>query len=87
MVRSLENFPEPATFKIALRAHPSGSAYRSQSLPVGIEIRRKVRQVHIVVSACQQRVPQRFEDARCIIATEVPEKIWSSAARVSASLS
>ena len=26
MVRSLENFPEPATFKIALRAHPSGSA-------------------------------------------------------------
>ena len=22
MVRSLENFPEPATFKIALRAHP-----------------------------------------------------------------
>ena len=29
MVRSLENFPEPATFKIALRAQVSGSAYNS----------------------------------------------------------
>jgi hypothetical protein len=26
MVRSLENLPEPATFRIALRVHPSGSA-------------------------------------------------------------
>ena len=31
MVRSLENFPEPATFRIALRAQASGSAYKSQS--------------------------------------------------------
>src|SRR3989441_12963211 len=31
LVRSLENFPEPATFKIALRAHPSKSAYNSTS--------------------------------------------------------
>src|SRR5271169_3108885 len=29
IVRSLENFPEPATFKMALRAHPSGSAYNA----------------------------------------------------------
>jgi len=27
MVRSLENFPELATFKIAFCAHPSGSEY------------------------------------------------------------
>src|SRR5262249_41191110 len=32
MVRSLENFPEPATFKIAFRAHASSSAYSSHSL-------------------------------------------------------
>src|SRR2546426_7175961 len=31
MVRSLENFPELATFKIALRAHPSKSVYNSPS--------------------------------------------------------
>jgi len=31
MVRSLENFPEPATFRMALRAHASGSAYKSHS--------------------------------------------------------
>ena len=30
MVRSLENFPEPAIFRIALRTHPSELAYRSQ---------------------------------------------------------
>src|SRR5712692_1667134 len=30
MVRSLENFPELATFRMALRAHASGSAYSAQ---------------------------------------------------------
>src|SRR4051794_5712591 len=29
IVRSLENFPEPATFKMAFRAQASGSAYNS----------------------------------------------------------
>src|SRR6266404_1954477 len=32
MLRSLENFPELATFRIALRAHACGSAYTEQSL-------------------------------------------------------
>ena len=32
MVRSLENFPEEATFRMALRAHASGSEYSSTSL-------------------------------------------------------
>src|SRR5262249_26791302 len=31
IVRSLENFPEPATFKIAFRAQPCGSAYKTPS--------------------------------------------------------
>src|SRR5271166_4051747 len=31
IVRSLENLPEPATFKMALRAHSSGLAYSAQS--------------------------------------------------------
>jgi ketosteroid isomerase-like protein len=31
IVRSLENFPEPATFKMALRAHSSESAYSAHS--------------------------------------------------------
>ncbi len=31
IVRSLENFPEAATFRIALRAQPSGSRYNSLS--------------------------------------------------------
>src|SRR5262245_10970967 len=33
IVRSLENFPELAMFKMALRAHASGSAYSARSLP------------------------------------------------------
>ena len=33
IVRSLENFPELATFKMALRAQASGSAYSARSLP------------------------------------------------------
>src|ERR1700740_1036570 len=33
IVRSLENFPELATFRIALRAQPSGSAYSARSFP------------------------------------------------------
>src|SRR5262245_45087033 len=32
IVRSLENFPEPATFRMALRAQASGSAYSARSL-------------------------------------------------------
>jgi len=32
IVRSLENFPEPATFKIAFRAQACGSAYNSRTL-------------------------------------------------------
>ena len=31
MVRSLENFPEPATFNIALRAHSYGFVYNASS--------------------------------------------------------
>ena len=31
MVRSLENLPEPAIFRIALRAQASGSAYNSRN--------------------------------------------------------
>src|SRR5206468_4302360 len=31
MVRSLENFPDPATLRMALRAQPSGSAYSAPS--------------------------------------------------------
>src|SRR5262249_55701106 len=31
IVRSLENLPEPATFRIALRAQAPGSAYRLQT--------------------------------------------------------
>src|SRR4029450_10295963 len=33
MVRSLENFPELATFRMALRAHASGSAYSARLAP------------------------------------------------------
>ena len=31
IVRSLENFPEPATFKIVVRAHALGLAYKLRS--------------------------------------------------------
>src|SRR5215471_21221730 len=33
IVRSLENLPELATFRMAVRAHASGFAYRAHSLP------------------------------------------------------
>ena len=66
MVRSLENLPEPATFKIALRAQASGSAYSSLSCWSALQVRGQVRQVHVVVATCQQRVAQRREDTRFI---------------------
>ena len=73
MVRSLENFPEPATFKIALRAQASRSAYNSTQPLVGFEIGLEVRQVHIVVAVGQQRVAQRRKHAGLIAAEVVGE--------------
>ena len=58
MVRSLENFPELATFKMALRVHSSGFAYKSQQPLIRIEIRLQVRQMHVVIAVGQERVPQ-----------------------------
>ena len=73
IVRSLENFPEPATFRMALRAQASASAYSSQQPLVRLEIGLQVRQVHVVVAVRQQRVAQRSEDARLVAAEVVGE--------------
>ena len=86
MVRSLENFPEPATFKIALRAQASPSAYSSHSLLVRLQIGFEVRQVHVVVAVGQQRVAQRSEDPG-LVAAEMVGEDQVQAARVSGSWS
>ena len=56
MVRSLENFPEPATFKMAL-AHPGiGFGIQGEQALVGCEIRLQIRQMHVVVEAFARSV-------------------------------
>ena len=55
IVRSLENFPEPATFKIALRAHALRSAYNAVSrwsASIGLQVGK----VHVVVAFGQECV-------------------------------
>src|SRR5262249_16620353 len=86
MVRSLENIPEPATFKIA---PPSPSFPIREQLarpPVCLEIGLGVRQVHIVVTARQEAVAQRGEHAR-LVAVEVVGEDQVNRARVSGSFS
>jgi hypothetical protein len=73
MVRSLENIPEPATFKIA---PPSPSFPIREQLarpPVCLEMELEVRQVHIVVAARQEAVAPRDEHARLVAAELVGE--------------
>ena len=72
-MRSLENLPETATFRIALRAQASGSAYNSTSSLVRLEIGLQIRQVHVVVALRQQRVAQRSEDAGLVAAEMIGE--------------
>ena len=72
IVRSLENFPEPATFRMALRAHASASEYTVQPL-VRLEVGGQVRQMHVVVAMRQQRVAQRSEEAGFVAAEMVGE--------------
>src|SRR5438876_7928553 len=43
MVRSLENFPELATFRMAVRAHASRSTYSAQSHPERGQLRKVLR--------------------------------------------
>ena len=63
MVRSLENFPEAATFKIALLAQALGSPYRLHQTLIGLQVGLQVRQVQVVVAVGQERVQNRGEDA------------------------
>ena len=79
MVRSLENLPEPATLRMALRAQASRSAIECARCLVGLQIGPQIGQVHVVVAVRQQRVPQRGEDARLVAAEVHREKIRSRA--------
>ena len=85
IVWSLENLPEPATFKMALRPTPPGRhiTHAAARPPRGTTA---IRQVHIVVDVCQQRVAQRGEDTG-FIGAEMSENIKSKALRVSGSCS
>ena len=64
IVRSLENFPDAATFRIALRAQACGIGVQTDQPRVRLEIGRQVGQVHVVVAVREQRVEQRREHAR-----------------------
>ena len=63
MVRSLENFPEAATFRIALRGPGLGFAIQIHEPLIGLQVGLQVRQVQVVVAVGQQRVQDRGEDA------------------------
>src|SRR6266851_7702783 len=58
MVRSLENLPELATFRMALRAHSSESAYSVTSRRSASRYEVNVGQVHVVVAPGQEHVAQ-----------------------------
>ena len=73
MVRSLENFPELATFRIALCAHAPGSAYNCAESFLRLDVRGQIRQVHVVIAAGQQRIAQRIEYSRFVAAEVVGE--------------
>ena len=86
IVRSLENLPELATFRIALRAQPVRVGVELDQPPVRLEVGGEVGQVHVVVAVGQQGVAERIEDpGSCGL--KWSEKIRSRAARVSGSLS
>ena len=72
-MRSLENFPDSATFKMALRAHASGIAIQCAEPLLRLDVGRQVRQVHVVIAVRQQRIAQRFEDSRLVAAEVVGE--------------
>ena len=63
MVRSLENFPEPATFRMALCAQPSRSAYRLDQTLVRFQVGFHLCQMHVWVAERQKRVVQWFQIA------------------------
>ena len=66
IVRSLENFPERATLRIALRPHASRSRVEVGHALLRRDVRRQVGQVHVVVALRQQRVADRLEEARLV---------------------
>ena len=72
MVRSLENFPESATFRIAFRAQASGLEYRAHRADPHRD-RLQIGKMHIVIPAGQKRLAQRIEDARFVAAEVVGE--------------
>ena len=62
MVRSLENFPEAAMFRIALLAQALGSPYNSTSRLICLQVRLQVRQVQVMIAVGQERVQDGGED-------------------------
>ena len=82
IVRSLENLPEFATFRIALRAHAPGSAYNAPSCFLRLAVRSEVRQVHVVIAVRQKSIAHRSEDARLVAAEVVGEDEIQSRSRL-----
>ena len=73
IVRSLENFPELATLRMAFRAQALGSAYNCAELASASQVRRQVGQVHVVVAVREQRLADRREDPRLVAAEVIGE--------------
>src|SRR5215470_12036124 len=71
MVRSLENFPELAPFRIALRSHRIG--VQSGDPVQGRAVGGEVRQVHVVVAVYQQLAAQGSKDSWLVAAAVVGE--------------
>ena len=64
MVRSDENFPPRATFRIAFLIPSSAIPVRSVHPLLRLDIGAKIGQDHIAVALGQQHVDNRSEDAR-----------------------
>ena len=73
IVRSLENFPELATFRMAFSRPCVRIGIQLRKSLVGLKVGRQIRQVHIEVPMGQEHVAQRIEDAGLVPAEVVGE--------------
>ena len=68
MVRSLENFPELATFRIAFCDQSTVVGIQLDKLLIALQIRLQVGQMHVVIAIFQKCVDNRTEATRLISA-------------------
>ena len=74
MVRSLENLPDAAMFRIALRDQRFLVGVKLAQPRVRFAVALEVGQVQVVVAFAQQRVENRREHARLVLAEMIARR-------------